>query len=81
MKIKKSNNNFFKIIKECMPYILKNILHLSLNYLKNKSFVNSSIKKNYGPMKNHYTYNDWILIKKNLSKYSRNFKDLYKNMI
>ena len=80
-KIKKSNNNFFKIIKKCMPYILKNILHLNLNYLKNKSFFNSSIKKNYGPMKDKHTYNDWILIKKNLSKYGSNFQDLYKNMI
>jgi glycosyltransferase domain-containing protein len=81
LKIKQSNNNFFNIIKKYLPYILKNITHLSLNYIKNKSFINSSIKKNYGPMKNHYTYKDWILIKKNLTNCSLNFQNLYKNMI
>lgn len=85
-----NKKNFFERIKNIIkrlpylfiPELLKNLLRVSINFIKNKSVENASSLKNYGPSKNNFTFNDWLLMKLHVEEFNKkfNYKKIYKNL-
>jgi len=77
---------FYNLVKSLphffIPELLKNLIKISLNFIKNKSIENASSIKNYGPSKNNFTFNDWLLMKLHVEEFNKkfNYKKLYKNL-
>ena len=73
---------FKNLLHLFLPILIKNLLRVVINYIKNNSFENSSYKKKYGPTNNNMSIRDWQLIKKHIKDFDEkyNYKHIYKNL-
>ena len=87
--ITKKESSYFLIIKkikkipyQIIPKLIKNLLRILINYIKNNSIENTSSIKNYGPNRNNSTLNDWLLMKLHVKAFNKkfNYERIYKNL-
>jgi glycosyltransferase domain-containing protein len=73
-------SNLRKIITSIIPLFLKNLIRIIINLLKNRSPQNSGPNKNYGPLKNSKSSDDWNLMKRYIYHFSEkyDYKSIYK---
>ena len=71
-----------KILRLMIPLIIKNYLRVGINFVTNNSLENSCINKNYGPLKNVESLDDWNVMKKYIYHFNKmyDYKSIYKNL-
>jgi glycosyltransferase domain-containing protein len=76
------SNKIKYYLHQSLPTFIKNLLRISINYIKNNSIENTSFKKKYGPTNDRSSFNNWLLMKLHVKDFDKkyNYNNIYKNL-